>query len=104
MQNGIEKAHAQKLNKRLDGQATKIGVKLRKYGFTVVNVENASENLTGTTVYIVGTGEYTETVDTLRYFVPITTVVQAESGHILTNTPETDIVIVLGNDYIDKTL
>ncbi|MBU0627366.1 hypothetical protein KKG31_02080 [Patescibacteria group bacterium] len=55
VQNGIEKSYAQKLNKKLDGYANKIGVKLRKYGFSIVNVENALETSTGTILYILGT-------------------------------------------------
>ena len=103
VQNGIDKAYARSLGKKLDGNATKIGVKLKKYGFDVANVENAIDTSTGTIVYIIGTGEYTETINTLKYFVPITSVVQAESGQLLTATTETDLVIVLGNDYLDKT-
>jgi hypothetical protein len=53
--NGIEKNYAKTALKKSDGFATQLAIKLKKYAFNITNVENFSQQLTGTTVYILTT-------------------------------------------------
>jgi len=105
VQNGIDKKYAQKLKRKYDGHANAIAAKLKKYAFKVTNVENALESLTGTTVYIIGTGEYEHTIETMKNFIPIDNVIVPAlgTGEFITTTPEAELVLVLGNTYLDRT-
>jgi hypothetical protein len=103
IQNWIDKNYAKQQNKKTNGYANQIASKLRKFAFDIINVENAIQASSGTIVYFVGTGKYTETVDTLKYFLPIDKVVTNESLSwvIITNTTWAEIVVVLWNSYVD---
>ena len=112
IQNGIDKKYAKQIQRKPDGHANAIASKLKKYAFNVINVENtlvqpggAKQILTGTTIFIVGTGEYDQTIETLKNFIPIDTVVKPElgTGEKMSATTGTDLVLVLGNSYLDRT-
>jgi len=105
IQNGIDKKYANQVKRKPDGHAAAVASKLNKYAFKVINVENAQENLTGTTVFIIGTGEYEHTIETLRNFLPIDNVVEPElgTGEFITMTTGAELVLVLGNSYLDRT-
>ena len=112
IQNGIDKKYANQMKRKPDGHATAIASKLKKYAFNVINVENTSVQqswakkiLTGTTVFIIGTGEYQKTIETLRNFVPIDNVIEPElgTGEFITMTTGAELVLVLGNSYLDRT-
>lgn len=77
IQNGIDKKYAKQTKRKPDGHANAIAAKLKKYAFNIINVENTKKTLTGTTVYIVGTGEYEQTIETLRNFITIDSIVQS---------------------------
>jgi hypothetical protein len=68
-------------------------------------VENAKQNLSGTTVFIIGTGEYEHTIETLKNFLPIDNVIEPElgTGEQLTTTTGAELILVLGNSYLDRT-
>jgi len=105
IQNGIDKKYAKQVKRKPDGHANAIASKLRKYAFNVINVENAQNNLTGTTVFIIGAGEYEHTIETLRNFIPIDNVIKPElgTGEFITTTTGVDLVLELGNSYLDRT-
>ena len=100
------------MKRKPDGHAAAIASKLKKYAFNVINVENTSVQqswakkiLTGTTVFIIGTGEYQKTIETLRNFVTIDKVIEPElgTGEFITMTTGAELVLVLGNSYLDRT-
>lgn len=104
--NGIDKTYAQQAGKWTDGHATQIAVKLKKYGFDIVGAENAPNTQTGTTVVISGTGEYDDTIQMLKKFFPIDTVIEDIPEPVQIGSWEfleidTDITVVLWNNYID---
>lgn len=52
--NGIDKAYAKSVAKKSDGFANQLAVKLKKYAFNITTVQNFSQTLSGTTVYVLG--------------------------------------------------
>lgn len=93
--NGIDKSYAKTAGKWTDGHATQIAVKLRRYGFTIVDASNADIAQTGTTVTVSWTGDYNATIEVLQKFFPISDVIQwwYETG--------VDLTVTLWNEYID---
>jgi hypothetical protein len=65
-------------------------------------VENFSETLTWNTVYILGSGNYQYTIKTLKNFVNIDTIVDIPSPLFSQQYTGTDILLVIGNSYIDQ--
>lgn len=105
IENGIDKKYAKQTKRKPDWHANAIAAKLKKYAFNVINVENTKTILSGTTVFIVGTGTYDETIKALKNFIFIDSVVEAQAGtwEQVMNTTWADIVVVLGNSYLDTT-
>lgn len=99
IQNGIDKALAKKLRKDTTGRANRVAVKLKKYGFNVIETENSDKPYDTTMVYIGGTGEYKDTIKTLQNFIPTLQKDNVWTGQMLTGG---DISIILGNDYIQS--
>lgn len=93
--NWIDKAYAKQAGKWTDGHATQIAVKLRRYGFTIVDASNADIPQTGTTVTILWTWEYEETIEVLQRFFPISDVIEGEYQ------TGVDLIVTLWNEYID---
>ena len=100
--NGIDKAYAKATIKKSDGFANQIAVKLKKYAFNISTVQNFSQPISGTTVYILGSGEYQYTVKTLKNFVNIDSVVTTPDPLMLQQYTGVDMLLVLGNSYIDQ--
>ncbi len=95
VKNGIDKVFARKLGKRAGGNANQIAVKLKKYAFNVVDVDNADDVLTGTSLYL-GTWVYPFTVEALKSFV---NVVHIYTGQLLWTG--VDMELVLWNSYLE---
>ncbi len=100
--NGIDTAYARQKLRRSEGFATQLAVKLKKYAFTINNVQNFSETMSWTIVYVLGTGDYQYTVRTLRQFVDIDEVITTPNYSLRELYPEADILLILGNSYIDQ--
>ncbi len=79
-----------------NGLAWKTAAKLRRYWFDVQEVDNDEKNLEKTTIYVYGTGSFQHSIDLLEKFIP-TEVVEVGSWD-----SKHDIVILLGNDYVQK--
>lgn len=100
--NGIDKNYAKTTVRKSDGFANQVAVKLKKYAFNVITVQNFSQPISGTTVYVLGSGEYQNTVKTLKNFVNIDTVVTAPDPLLVQQYSGADMLLVLGNSYIDQ--
>ena len=100
--NGIDKKYAKTTLKISEWFANQLGVKLRKYAFNVSKIQNFSQTLSWTTVYILWTGDYQYTVKTLKNFVNITNVVTDPDPLLVQQYTGVDMLLVLGNNYIDQ--
>lgn len=97
VKNGITKDFARSLGKNNEWQATQIGVKLVKYGFTVVNAGNADTGSDTTSIIIYGTWEYPETISALQKFLPIQNIVRNPNAMTWL-----DMELILWNDYLQQ--
>lgn len=98
LDNQIDEKYARQMKKKILNIEDYIGVKLRKYAFNVVGVNNTEEILPQTTVYVASGFDAPETLDVLRSFIDYTVLV---TGAVI---PDADIKIILGNDYVDKNI
>lgn len=69
--NGIDKTIAKTTIGKADGFANKLAIKLRKYALDVVDVRNFDRILSGTTIYVISTGDLDHTITTIQSFVPV---------------------------------
>ncbi len=99
--NGIDKVFAKQTVHKSDWFANQMAVKLRKYAFEVPTVGNFYQSLTGTTIFVLGTGNYNHTIKTLKYFIDIKEVI-TEAPVLQWQYTGIDLLLVLGNDYISK--
>jgi LCP family protein required for cell wall assembly len=84
----------------INQQANNLWTRLKRYGFNIQKIDNALENLTGTTIIITWTWEYKKTISTLRNFftidaIEINPATVNLSGEILPNS----IDIYIGSDF-----
>ena len=100
--NGIDKNFAKATIKKSEWFANQLAIKLKKYAFTVTNVQNFSQTSTGTVVYVLGTGEYKNTIKTLKYFINIDEVVVETDPLLSQQYTGADILLVMGNSYITQ--
>ncbi len=100
--NGIDKAYAKATIGKSDGFANKVAVKLKKYAFNVSTVQNFAQSLSGTTVYVLGSWDYQYTVKMLKIFVNIDTVIDTPDPLMVQQYSGVDMLLVLGNSYIDQ--
>ena len=100
--NGIDKKFAKTTLTKSEWFANNLAIKLKKYAFTIVNVQNFSQSLSGTTVYILGTGEYKNTVKTLRNFITIDEVVTTPDPLLVQQYTGADMLLVMGNSYVTQ--
>lgn len=98
--NGIDKEYSKQVLKKSDWFALKTAVKLRKYAFDITEVENFVNPIPETSVYILWTWNYDETIDTLKYFLNVKNIFH-DTGFQYQYTG-IDMMLVLGNDYIDQ--
>ncbi len=100
--NAIDKTYAKKFSYR-DQIANKLWAKLKKYGFNVVEVDNAKLPLSWTTIIITWTEKYTKTIEVLKLFITIDDVqinpaTVDLSGNVLLNSLD----IYLWNTFVDQ--
>lgn len=98
VQNGIDKQYARSLWKAPSGHALQMAVKLKKYAFDVIEIDNAEEPHEFSSVYVAGSGsDYARTLDLIRTFMTVDRVYEGQP--IGTGT---DMILVIGNDYLDR--
>ena len=86
-----------------DSLASKTAVKLRRYALNVQEVTNVDLVSTGTFVEIYGTGNYDKTVELMKEFIPIDTVVSYPDRINTQGVMKTwDVYLYLGNDYLNN--
>lgn len=100
--NGIDKKYAKATIRVSEWFANQMAVKLKKYAFNIAAVQNFSQIMSGTTVYILGTGEYKNTVKTLRSFINIDEVVTTPDPLLIQQYTGVDMLLVMGNSYINQ--
>ncbi len=100
--NAIDKNYAKATIRKSEWFANQIAVKLKKYAFNIATVQNFSQILSGTTVYILGSGEYKHTVKLLKTFVNIDQVIDTPDPLLVQQYTGIDMLLVLGNSYIDQ--
>lgn len=100
--NGIDKNFAKTNIKKSEGLANQLAVKLKKYAFNINNVQNFSQVLSWTTVYVLGTGEYENTIKTLKNFINIDEVVTVPDPVLLEQYTGVDMLLVMGNSYVTQ--
>jgi hypothetical protein len=82
--------------------ANQIAVKLKKFAFNITTVKNFTQTSTGTNIYVLGTGEYQETVKMLKTFLPINEIITTPDPLLLQTNTGVDLLLVLGNTYVDQ--
>jgi hypothetical protein len=100
--NGIDKNFAKTTLKKSEWFANQLAVKLKKYAFNIINVQNFAQTISGTTVYILGTGEYQYTIKTLKNFIAIDEVVTSPDPLLVQQYTGVDMLLVMGNSYITQ--
>ena len=100
--NGIDKNYAKATVKKADGFANQLAVKLKKYAFNVINVQNFSQTLSWTTVYVLGSWEYKDTVKMLKTFINIDEVITTPDPLLMQQYTGADMLLVMGNSYINQ--
>lgn len=100
--NGIDKAYAKSVAKKSDGFANQLAVKLKKYAFNITTVQNFSQTLSGTTVYVLGSWAYENTVKMLKTFINIDEVVTTPDPLLVQQYSGVDMLLVLWNSYVDQ--
>lgn len=100
--NAIDKTYAKRFVYK-NQIADKLWVKLKRYGFLVNKIENATTSLSWTTIVITGTGEYKNTIENLKLFFPIDVVqINPATVDLNGNTLSNSIDIYIGNNFADK--
>lgn len=100
--NGIDKNFAKATIKKSEWFANQLAIKLKKYAFTITDVQNFSQTLSWTTVYILGTWEYKNTIKTLKNFITINEVITTPDPLLIEQYTGVDMLLVMGNDYITQ--
>ena len=100
--NGIDKNYAKKILKKSESFASQLWIKLRKYALNITTVQNFSQTLTWTTIYVLGTWEYKNTVKILKNFINIDEVITTPDPLLVQQYTGVDMLLVLGNSYIDQ--
>lgn len=100
--NWIDKEYAKQKLKKSEWFANQLAAKLKKYAFDVNQTANFINPIPETSVYILWTWEYKETIDTLKYFINIKNVFH-DTG-MAYQYSGADMMLVLWNDYIDQLL
>jgi len=100
--NGIDKNFAKATLRKSEWFANQLAVKLKKYAFNITTVQNFSQILSWTTVYILGTWDYQYTVKTLKNFINIDEVVTTPDPLLIQQYTGVDMLLVMGNSYITQ--
>ncbi len=100
--NGIDKKFAKSTIRISEWFANQLAVKLKKYAFNIIHVQNFTQVLSWTTAYILWTGEYKNTIKTLKNFVSIDNVVTSPDPLLMQQYTGIDMLLILGNNYINQ--
>jgi hypothetical protein len=107
--NGIDKSLARSKGMASTPFAGQLAVKLKRYGFNIVNTENASTPLSQSYISVNNVGEYEATLQAIQTFLPITDIRYATGmvmtgfdayGNETTLFDGNEISIYLGEDYL----
>lgn len=98
--NWIDKEYAKQVLRKSEWFANQIAVKLKKYAFDIKQVENFVNPIPETSVYILWTWDYKETIDTLKYFMNIKNIFH--DTWFQYQYTWLDMMLVLWNDYVDQ--
>jgi hypothetical protein len=89
--------------------AGQLAVKLKRYGFNIVNTENTATPLTKSYISVNNVGEYDAVLQAIQTFLPITDI-RYDTGMVMTGLDENgneitlfdgkEISIYLGEDYL----
>ncbi|MEI7562813.1 MAG: hypothetical protein WCJ39_03755 [bacterium] len=77
-------------------------MKLKKYAFNIIDTQNFIQPISGTTLYVLSTGQVNHTIESLQDFVPNIQVFQQKDQVGFEDLTGIDLVLVLGNDYISS--
>lgn len=97
----------------MNGMIGDIASELVKYGFNVVGIGNNNIKSPTSQLIKIGSGNYDTTADLLRDFAPVvydqTAPVSSLSGTLFSGSNEiqmnysgADLIMVIGNDYLNK--
>ncbi len=100
--NGIDKKYAKSTIKISEWFANQMAVKLKKYAFNIAGVENYAQISSGTTVFVLSTGESKNTIKMLKNFIHIDEVVTTPDPLLIQQYTWVDMLLVMGNSYIDQ--
>ena len=100
--NGIDKKYAKQQTKKSEGFANQLAVKLKKYAFNIMDTQNFFQPISGTMLYVLSTGDMKDTIQALKDFVPNMQVFQQKDMVGFEDLTGTDLVLILGNDYVDS--
>jgi len=100
--NGIDKNFAKTTLKKSEWFANQLAVKLKKYAFNISAVQNFAQILSWTTVYILGTWEYQNTIKALKNFITIDDVITTPDPLLVQQYTGVDMLLVMGNSYITQ--
>lgn len=100
--NWIDKDYSKQILKKSEWFASQLAAKLKKYAFGITEVENFINPIPETSIYIIWTWNYDQTIDTLKYFINIKNVFH--DTWFQYQYTGIDMMLVLWNDYIDQLL
>ena len=103
IKNAINKQFASQNRLSPTGWANKIAVKLKKYWFNLVGVENYSWTMEQTKVVTYGDQNYNKTVNALQYFFPVNVVEKWEVQLLTWEELGYDMELIIWNDFISHT-
>lgn len=104
IQNGIDPATKKKYGSSR-WVANQVAVKMKLFGFDMINGENSEEKYGTTTVYLHGTGDYKATLDLMKLFVDYDQILTGQLKWWTGFDARTgeDITVILWEDYMQKT-
>ncbi len=100
--NWIDKKFAKATIKKSDWFANQVAVKLKKYAFNIINVQNFSQILSWTTIYILGTWEYKYTIKNLKNLIAVDEVITTPDPLLVQQYTGVDMLLIMGNNYITQ--
>ncbi|EKD25406.1 MAG: hypothetical protein ACD_80C00067G0003 [uncultured bacterium (gcode 4)] len=77
-------------------------MKLKKYAFNIINVQNFSQILSWTTIYILGTWEYKYTIKNLKNLIAVDEVITTPDPLLVQQYTGVDMLLIMGNNYITQ--
>jgi hypothetical protein len=96
IENAIDKTYAASQRNYRTGRANTLARKLKQYGFTVYEIDNANQDIEKTIVHTYG-NKFQETLKMLELFVDFD---HEHHDNVFSGDANVDIDIQLGNDFI----